>query len=130
MINKIGWPHRGSPICLIMSMITDWIRLHSFLLPINHNFNKRLFLKSKHKKFQVFFAGNEKKKPFKHAWWRVLSNYLGLTCTVLLRLKSGQLIMLITNQIWEFCYSYDYCTFIIGEYIVQDSTQTKFVSSR
>ena len=39
---------------------------------------------------------------------------LGMTRTVLLnnnivllRLKSGQLI---ANQIWEFCYSYDYCT--------------------
>ena len=33
-----------------------------------------------------------------------ISNYLGMTCTVLLRLKSGQLI---ANQIWEFCHSYD-----------------------
>ena len=33
---KIGRPHSGSPICLIMSMITDRIGLHS----INHNFNK------------------------------------------------------------------------------------------
>ena len=42
-------------------------------------------------------------------WWHVLSNYLGMTRTVLLncpiRLKSGQLI---TNQIWKFCYSYKY----------------------
>ena len=38
-----------------------------------------------------------------------LSNYLGMTRTVLLncpiKLKSGQLI---ANQIWQFCYSYDY----------------------
>ena len=38
--NKIGRPHSGSPICLITSMITDRIGLHSVLLPINHNFNK------------------------------------------------------------------------------------------
>ena len=38
-------------------------------------------------------------------WQSVLSNYLGMTRTVLLRLKSWQLI---ANQIWEFCYSYDY----------------------
>ena len=27
-------------ICLITSLITDWIRRHKVLLPINHNFNK------------------------------------------------------------------------------------------
>ena len=82
-----------------------------------------------------------KKKPFKRACWRVLSNYLGMTRTVPLNCpikveiravdsqsdltillwlwlqteldstqsyyhyKSGQLR---TNQIWGFCYSYDY----------------------
>ena len=38
-------------------------------------------------------------------WRSVLSNYLGMMRTALLRLKSGQLI---ANQIWEFCHSYDY----------------------
>ena len=40
VINKIGRPRRGSPICLITSMITDRIGRHEVLLPINHNFNK------------------------------------------------------------------------------------------
>ena len=40
VINKIGRPRSGSPICLITSMITDRIGRHEILLPINHNFNK------------------------------------------------------------------------------------------
>ena len=35
----------------------------------------------------------------------VHANYLGLTGTILLVLKSGQFI---AYQIWEFCYSYEY----------------------
>ena len=67
VINKIGPPRHGSPICLITSMITDQIGWHELLLQINRNFNKislwyiRLFLKSKRKKFQDFLASNEKK---------------------------------------------------------------------
>ena len=40
VINKIGRPRSGSPICLITSMIADRIGRHKVLLPINHNFNK------------------------------------------------------------------------------------------
>ena len=40
VINKIGRPRSGSPICLITSMITDRIERHEVLLPINHNYNK------------------------------------------------------------------------------------------
>ena len=40
VINKIGRPRSGSPICLITSVITDRIGRHEVLLPINHNFNK------------------------------------------------------------------------------------------
>ena len=40
VINKIGRPRSGSPICLITSMITDRIGQHEVLLPINYNFNK------------------------------------------------------------------------------------------
>ena len=40
VINKIGRPRSGSPICLITSMITDRIGRHEVLLPINHDFNK------------------------------------------------------------------------------------------
>ena len=40
VINKIGRPRSGSPICLITSMITDRIGRHEVLLPVNHNFNK------------------------------------------------------------------------------------------
>ena len=40
VINKIGRPRSGSPICLIASMITDRIGRHEVLLPIKHNFYK------------------------------------------------------------------------------------------
>ena len=40
VINKIGRPRSGSPICLITSMITDRIGRHEVLLSINHNFDK------------------------------------------------------------------------------------------
>ena len=40
VINKIGRPRSGSPICFITSMITDWIGRHEVLLPINRNYNK------------------------------------------------------------------------------------------
>jgi len=39
VINKIGRPHSGSPICLITS-ITDQIGWHEVLLPINYIYNK------------------------------------------------------------------------------------------
>ena len=51
VINKIGRPRSGSPICLITTKFVIY----------------RALFKSKHKKFQEFFASNEKKKPFKHA---------------------------------------------------------------
>ena len=37
VINKIGRPRSGSPICLMTSMITDRIGRQEVLLPINHN---------------------------------------------------------------------------------------------
>ena len=42
-VNKIRRPRSGSPICLITSrMITDRIGRHEVLLPVNHNFKKKL----------------------------------------------------------------------------------------
>ena len=68
VINKIGRPRSGSPICLITGMITDWIGRHEVSLPINHNFNKicekkALFFIST-QEIQSFFAGSEKKSHF------------------------------------------------------------------
>ena len=40
VINKIGLPLCGRPICLIRSMITDRIGRHEVLLPIKHIYNK------------------------------------------------------------------------------------------
>jgi len=40
VINEIGRPRSGSPICLITSMSTDRIGRHEVLLPINHIYNK------------------------------------------------------------------------------------------
>ena len=40
VINEIGRPRSGSPICLITRMITDRIGRHEVLLPINHIHSK------------------------------------------------------------------------------------------
>ena len=66
VINKIGRPRSGSPICLITSMITDRIRRHEVLLPINHNFNKicdiiGYFLNQNTRNSKFCFASSEKK---------------------------------------------------------------------
>ena len=67
VINKIGRPRSGSPICLITSMITDRIGRHEVLLPINHNFNKicdiiGYFLYQNRRNPKFCFASSEKKK--------------------------------------------------------------------
>ena len=76
VINKIGRPRSGNPICLITSMITDRIGRHEVLLPINHNINKicdiigyflNQFLNQNTRNSKVCFASSEKKKPFKRA---------------------------------------------------------------
>ena len=72
VINKIGRPRSGSPICLITSMITDRIGRHEVLLPINHTFNKicnilGYFLNQNTKNSKFCFASSEKKKPFERA---------------------------------------------------------------
>ena len=72
VINKIGRPRSGSPICLITSMITDRIGRHEVLLPINHNFNKicniiGYFLNQNTRNSTFCFASREKRKPFKRA---------------------------------------------------------------
>ena len=72
VINKIGRPRSGSPICLITSMITDRIGRHEVLLPINHNFNKICdiwgsFFNQNTRNSEIFFASSDKKKPFNRA---------------------------------------------------------------
>ena len=75
---------------LITSMITDRIGRHEVLLPINHNFNKicdtiGYFLNQNIRNSKFCFASSDKKKAiWARAWWRLLSNYLGMTRTVLL----------------------------------------------
>ena len=71
VVNRIGRPRSGGPICLITSIITDWIGRHEVLFPINHNFNKICdiygpFFKIKTEEIPIFFSSNEK-KPFKRA---------------------------------------------------------------
>ena len=66
VINKIGRPRSGSPICLITSMTRDRIERHDVLLPIYCNFNKicdiyKALFKIKRQEFQDFFASKEKK---------------------------------------------------------------------
>ena len=73
VINKIGRPRSGSPICLITSMITDRIGRHEVLLPINHNFNKicdiwgSLFNQKTRNSEISFLLAVKQKKPFKRA---------------------------------------------------------------
>ena len=83
-----------SPICLITSLITGRIGRHEgLLLIINHNYNKICdilgIFKLKHKS-ECFFAGSEKSHLSVRMRWGILSNYLGMTRTVLLVLKTGQ----------------------------------------
>ena len=66
VINQIGRPRCGSPICLITSMVTDRIGRHEVLLPINHNFNKicdiiGYFLHQNTRNSTFCFASIEKK---------------------------------------------------------------------
>ena len=66
VINKIGRPRSGSPICLITSMITDRIGRHDVLLPINHNCSKNCdiishFLNQNTRNSKFCFASSEKK---------------------------------------------------------------------
>ena len=96
VINKIAQQHGGSLICLIMSTITDRIERHENLLPINHNYIRICdflgFFKSKHKKFSKSFLLAVNKKR------HVLSNYLGMTYTVLLPCPISAEISTINSQ--------------------------------
>ena len=98
-------------------MITDRVGRHELPLPIYHNFCQNLwyiglffFLIKTQEIPRPFFCQQRKKaisarvmarsvQLLRHMW-RVPSYY-----TVLLRMKSGQLI---ANQIWEFFFRYDY----------------------
>ena len=94
VINKIGRPRSGSPICLITSMITDRIGWHEVLLPINHIYNKIRERKRRKRTGEgidnSFILRNTFLKkayssvtdPLARALWRVLSNYLGMTRTL------------------------------------------------
>ena len=66
VINKIGRPRSGSPICLITSMITDRIGRYEVLLPINRNFQKicdiiGYFLNQNTRNSKFCFASSKKK---------------------------------------------------------------------
>ena len=61
VINKIGRPHSwGSPIYYLFNHKNDY-QLHVIIILTKFVICKALFLKSKHKKFQDFFARSEKK---------------------------------------------------------------------
>ena len=70
-------------------MITDRIGRHEVLLPINHNFNKicdiiGYFLNENTRNSKFCFASSEKKSHLSARVMAILSNYLGMTRTVLL----------------------------------------------
>ena len=124
VINKIGRPRSGSPICLITSMITDRIGRHEVLLPINHIYNKIRERKRRKRTGEgidnSFICEIRLKKSLFKCNWSISARALTRTVqllrhdaytvqlhcpTVLLMLKSW---LVIANQIREFCYSYDY----------------------
>ena len=80
MINKSRQLCEGSPICLIMSIITDGIGRDNVLLPINHNYNKicdvLAFFKIKTQEIpRVFLLAVGKKGHLsKLEQWCILSN--------------------------------------------------------
>ena len=106
-------------------MITLWIVRHEVQLLLNHYYNKIReeydsginYLKGLLHSTSELYAEKEPIQmqleelddaycPITQAWRVQLYNYKRKTCaTVQLRLKSG---LLMTNQIREFCYSYDY----------------------
>ena len=109
VINKIV---RGRPIA-----IAEQIGRHKILLLINHSHNKicNILSSLKNTGYSESFLLEVKIKShlIAHAWWRVLSNYLGMIGIVLLVSKSGQVI---ANQNWVFCCSSDYCNNMYGEW--------------
>ena len=89
MINKIGRPSSGSPICLITSMITDQIGRQKVLLPINHNYNN--ICDSLIRLFKIKTQEIKNSESFVSVRWRVLSNYLGMTHTVQLHMTGAEI---------------------------------------
>ena len=72
VIDKI----RGSPICVITTMITDRIVRLEILLPINHNFNKicdneALFL-NQSRRNSNFFLLAVKKSNLRVLWYQIV----------------------------------------------------------
>ena len=92
VINEIGRPRSGSPICLITSMITDRIGRHEVLLPINHIYNK--ILESDWLSPAMIYNGNRTEwSPIRSVIIRVI-NEIG-------RPRSGSPICLITSMITD-----------------------------
>ena len=90
VINKIGRPRSGSPICLITSMITDRIGRHEVLLPINHNFNKicdiiGYFLNQNTRNSKFCIASIEKKSHFSA---RVMARTVLLNCPIYAKIRA------------------------------------------
>ena len=87
-------------------MIKDRIgRNGEVLLPINHNYNKicdvlAVLEKESLRNSEKFLASNEKKKSHLSARtrWRVLSNYIGMTRTVLLHYPISAEIRTVDSQ--------------------------------
>ena len=111
VINKIV---RGRPIAIA---IAERIGRHKILLLINHSHNKicNILSSLKNTGYSESFLLEVKIKShlIARAWWRVLSNYLGMIGIVLLVSKSGQVI---ANQNWVFCCSSDYYNNMYGEW--------------
>ena len=86
-------------------MIKDRIgRNGEVLLPINHNYNKicdvlAVLKKESLRNSKKFLASNEKKSHLSaRTRWRVLSNYIGMTRTVLLHYPISAEIRTVDSQ--------------------------------
>ena len=101
VINKIKQPRSGSPICLITTMITDWIGRHKVLLSINHIYSKICdtlgFFKIKTPEISKVFV-SLKKAIQVQACDGACCPWHGMTCTVLLHCPISPEIRTVDSQ--------------------------------
>ena len=84
----------------------------------------RLFFKSKHKKFQDVSASCKKS----HLSARVMARSVLLNCPI-----KADIRQMIANQIWEFCYNYDYkhnCPSLWPIYFLQVKQADRYITVR
>ena len=67
-----------------MTVLDDTKFCHQLIITLTKFVIYEALLKIKTQEIPIFFFASSEKKPSILVRWRVLSNYLGMTCTVLL----------------------------------------------